>query len=185
MTDHLDSKNLVPFSKRRRSTFQLPGIQKDRDEEMLEQVDPDLRPEDEGLIRRYLHYADTLLGSPESPNLTVVPRDPAKRPSSSADQLRPINISSYGKPQVEPGEHGKSNGRGPSQSESGKPPTELRNREQSQAPNDEQNKAEPAEPAVPHETQGADSQTSALADEKNPEPPAQSPADGGDNGRAA
>jgi hypothetical protein len=73
MADHLDSKNLVPFSRRRRNGFQLPGAQKDRDEEMLEQVDPDLTAEDEGVIRRYLHYADTLLGGPEKIGLALVP----------------------------------------------------------------------------------------------------------------
>lgn len=90
MTDHLDSKNLVPFSKRRNS-FQLPGVRKDRDEEMLEQVDPDLTPEDEGVIRRYLHYADTLLGSPERERLTLVTGGgPAKKLAGLADTLRPF-----------------------------------------------------------------------------------------------
>ena len=79
MADHLDSKNLVPFS-RRNNGFQLPGAKKDRDDEMLEQVDPDLTAEDEGIIRRYLHYADTLLGGPEKDGLTLVPDGgPAKR----------------------------------------------------------------------------------------------------------
>jgi hypothetical protein len=79
MADHLDSKNLVPFS-RRNNGFQLPGAKKDRDDEMLEQIDPDLSAEDEGVIRRYLHYADTLLGGPEKDGLTLVPDGgPAKR----------------------------------------------------------------------------------------------------------
>lgn len=79
MTDHLESKNLVPFSKRHNG-FQLPGAGKDRDEELLESIDPDLTAEDEGVIRRYLHYADTLLGEPEKGNLTLVPGGgPAKR----------------------------------------------------------------------------------------------------------
>ena len=69
--NHLDTKNLVPFSKRRNG-FRLPGMKKERDEEMLEQVDPDLQPEDEGVIRRYLRYADTLLGTPEEPGLTLI-----------------------------------------------------------------------------------------------------------------
>jgi hypothetical protein len=43
----------------------LSGMQKEQDEELLEQIDPNLQPEDEGVIRRYLHYADILLGSPE------------------------------------------------------------------------------------------------------------------------
>ena len=71
MGNHLDTKNLVPFS-RRQNGFRLPGMAKDHDEEMLEHLDPDLRPEDEGMIRRYLHYADTLLGNPEENQSTLV-----------------------------------------------------------------------------------------------------------------
>ena len=71
MGNHLDTKNLVPFSVRHNG-FRLPGMRKDHDQEMLEQVDPDLQPEDEGMIRRYLHYADTLLGSPDEKHLTLV-----------------------------------------------------------------------------------------------------------------
>lgn len=79
MTDHLESKNLVPFSKRRNG-FQLPRLRKDRDEELLESIDPDMTAEDEGVIRRYLHYADTLLGESGPGNLTLVPGGgPAKR----------------------------------------------------------------------------------------------------------
>jgi len=85
MVDHLDSKNFVPFS-RRRDGFRLPGVKKDREEEMLEQVDPDLRPEDEGLVRRYLNYADILLGSPDQHGLTLVPGGgPAKRLAGNAE----------------------------------------------------------------------------------------------------
>jgi hypothetical protein len=95
MVDHLDSKNFVPFS-RRRDGFRLPGMRKDREEEMLEQVDPDLRPEDEGIIRRYLSYADILLGSPDHHGLTLVPGGgPAKRlaanpetPETAPDEQR-------------------------------------------------------------------------------------------------
>jgi len=79
MADHLDSKNLVPFS-RRNNGFQLPGAKKDRDDEMLQQIDPDLTAEDEGVIRRYLQYADTLLGGVEKEQLTLVRGGgPAKR----------------------------------------------------------------------------------------------------------
>ena len=88
MSDHIESKNLVPFSKRR-NTFQLPGVRKDRDEEMLEQVDPDLTPEDEGVILRYLQYADTLLGSPDREGLTLVAGGgPAKQLAAIPDDLR-------------------------------------------------------------------------------------------------
>ena len=32
---------------------------------LAEAVDPNLRPEDHAMVLRYLHYADTLLNSPE------------------------------------------------------------------------------------------------------------------------
>lgn len=32
---------------------------------LAEAVDPNLRPEDHGMVLRYLHYADTLLNGPE------------------------------------------------------------------------------------------------------------------------
>lgn len=89
MTDHLESKNLVPFSKRHNG-FQLPAVQKDPNQELLESIDPDLTAEDEGVIRRYLHYADTLLGEPENGNLTLVPGgDPAKRLAGNPETSQP------------------------------------------------------------------------------------------------
>lgn len=85
MVDHLDTKNFVPFSKRR-STFQLPGLRKSPDQELLEQVDPNLRPEDEGVIRRYLQYADTLLRGPDARELPLVPGGgPAKRLAAESE----------------------------------------------------------------------------------------------------
>lgn len=72
MVNHLDNNNLVPFFKRRGS-FRMVGVTKSHDEELLEQLDPNLRPEDEGIIRRYLSYADTLLGSPDEHGVTLVP----------------------------------------------------------------------------------------------------------------
>ncbi len=84
MVDHLDTKNLVPFSKR--NGFQLPGVRKNPDQEMLEQVDPNLRPEDEGIIRRYLQYADTLLGGPDQPAVTLVAGSwPVKEPAEKSE----------------------------------------------------------------------------------------------------
>jgi hypothetical protein len=91
MADHLDSKNLIPFS-RRHNGFQLPGAKRDRDDEMLEQIDPDLSAEDEGVIRRYLHYADTLLGGPETEGLTLVPDGgPAKRLAAVPEKSAPLD----------------------------------------------------------------------------------------------
>lgn len=87
MVDHLDSKNLVPFFKRSGS-FRMVGMTKSRDEELLEQVDPNIRPEDEGVIRRYLNYADTLLGSPDAHGLTMVPAEGALRRTASPPEGR-------------------------------------------------------------------------------------------------
>lgn len=91
MSDHLDSKNLIPFAKRRNG-FQLPGVRMDRDEQMLEEVDPDLTPEDEGVIRRYLQYADTLLGSgPDTERFSLVPGGgPAKKLAGIPEKDRQV-----------------------------------------------------------------------------------------------
>jgi len=45
--------------------YQLPGTLQEEENRMAEEVDPNLRPEDHGMVLRYLHYADTLLNSPE------------------------------------------------------------------------------------------------------------------------
>jgi hypothetical protein len=60
MPDHLDSKNLVPF-KRRRNGYHLPELQKEAEEQVIDEVDPELRPEEQGFVRHYLAYADVLL----------------------------------------------------------------------------------------------------------------------------
>ncbi len=60
MADHLDSTNLVPF-KRRRNEYHLPGLQKEAEEQVIDEVDPELRPEEQGFVRHYLAYADLLL----------------------------------------------------------------------------------------------------------------------------
>ncbi len=85
MVDHLDSKNLVPF-KRRRNGYHLPGLQKEAEEQVIDEVDPELRPEEQGFVRHFLSYADILLNkatddelpedkSPDkSSNVTEIPR---------------------------------------------------------------------------------------------------------------
>ena len=60
MVDHLDSKNLVPF-KRRRNAYHLPGLQKEAEEQLIDEVDPELRPEEQGFVRHFLGYADVFL----------------------------------------------------------------------------------------------------------------------------
>jgi len=64
MADHLDSKNLVPF-KKRRNGYHLPGLQKEAEDEIIDQVDPELRPEEQGFVRHFLAYADVMLKASE------------------------------------------------------------------------------------------------------------------------
>jgi hypothetical protein len=60
MTDPLHSQNLVPF-KKNGTGYRLPGGARDEEEHLTGQVDPDLSPEEQGFVRHYLAYADTLL----------------------------------------------------------------------------------------------------------------------------
>lgn len=108
MADHLDSKNLIPFA-RRGNGFQLPAVRKDRDEQMLEEVDPDLTPEDEGVIRRYLHYADTLLGSsPDTEGFTLVTGGgPAKKLAGMPDTPPPFTEATSSVPEENQNGHQK------------------------------------------------------------------------------
>jgi hypothetical protein len=63
--DHLDSKNLVPFKKRRHG-YHLPGLTKEIEEQVIDEVDPELRPEEQGYVRHYLGYADVMLKNAEA-----------------------------------------------------------------------------------------------------------------------
>lgn len=65
VVDHLDSKNLVPF-KKRRNGYHLPGLTKEVEEQVIDEVDPELRPEEQGYVRHYLGYADVLLKNAET-----------------------------------------------------------------------------------------------------------------------
>jgi hypothetical protein len=70
---HLDSKNLLPFRKRTNG-FRLPGTSSEEEEQMVQEVDPNLRPDEHNYIRHYLSRADTLLqGSEEESNLREFP----------------------------------------------------------------------------------------------------------------
>lgn len=62
---HLDSTKLVPF-KKRDDTYHLPGLAKEAEEQIIDQVDPELRPEEQGFVRHLLAYADVLLKKAES-----------------------------------------------------------------------------------------------------------------------
>ena len=61
--DQLKSRNLVPFTKRP-GRYKIPGLASEQ-EALIERVDADLSPEEEGFIRHYLGYADTLLQGTE------------------------------------------------------------------------------------------------------------------------
>jgi hypothetical protein len=81
MADHLDSTNLVPFKKRRHSGYHLPGMVKE--EEPMDEVDPELRPEEQMYVRHYLAYADILLK-----NVREVGDEPSLEEKAAADQER-------------------------------------------------------------------------------------------------
>ena len=61
--DQLKSRNLVPF-KKRHGRYKIPGLTSEHDV-MVERVDADLSPEEQGFIRHYLGYADAFLRSTE------------------------------------------------------------------------------------------------------------------------
>ena len=75
MSNHLHSNHLVPF-KKRRDVYHLPGGAADREERLTSQVDHDLSAEEQGFIRHYLGYADTLLRNApredSSPNENII-----------------------------------------------------------------------------------------------------------------
>ena len=64
MARHLNSKSLLPFSTRRNG-FRLPGTDEE-DENRLHELDPALKPEEEGYVRHYLALADVLLNTPDT-----------------------------------------------------------------------------------------------------------------------
>ena len=53
----------MPF-KKRHGKYRIPGLAPEH-EVMVERVDPDLSPEEQGFIRHYLGYADAFLRSVE------------------------------------------------------------------------------------------------------------------------
>ena len=61
MTDHLDSTKLMPFKRRRQNGYHLPGLAKEADEQMIDEVDPELRPDEQSYVRHFLGYADIML----------------------------------------------------------------------------------------------------------------------------
>jgi hypothetical protein len=61
--DQLKSRNLVPF-KKRNGRYNIPGMTSEH-EILMDRVDADLSPEEQGFIRHYLGYADAFLRSTE------------------------------------------------------------------------------------------------------------------------
>jgi len=61
--DQLKSRNLVPF-KKRNGRYNIPGMTTEH-EILMDRVDADLSPEEQGFIRHYLGYADAFLRSTE------------------------------------------------------------------------------------------------------------------------
>lgn len=61
--DQLKSRNLVPF-KKRNGKYSIPGLTSEH-EVLMDHVDADLSPEEQGFIRHYLGYADAFLRSVE------------------------------------------------------------------------------------------------------------------------
>jgi hypothetical protein len=77
MADHLESKNFEPFKKRGRNGYHLPNLGKEQDEQVINDVDPELRPEEQGYVRHYLGYADIMLKHAEE--------EPPEQPDASHD----------------------------------------------------------------------------------------------------
>jgi len=68
--DQLKSRNLVPF-KKRHGKYNIPGMASEH-EALMDRIDTDLSPEEQGFIRHYLGYADAFLRSVEH----IVPEPP-------------------------------------------------------------------------------------------------------------
>ena len=72
LADQLNSKNLVPF-KKRRGAYDIPGMTRENEEHTLDDVDHDLSREEQRFIRHYLGYADAMLKS--APNSVSGPQE--------------------------------------------------------------------------------------------------------------
>jgi hypothetical protein len=77
--DQLKSRNLVPF-KKGPGRYKIPGVASEH-EVLMDRVDADLSPEEQGFIRHYLGYADSLLRSVEN----MAP-DPAEEAAAQTEQ---------------------------------------------------------------------------------------------------
>ncbi|HEU4413473.1 MAG TPA: hypothetical protein VFT65_01725 [Candidatus Angelobacter sp.] len=88
--NHLESKNLVPF-KRRRNGYHLPGMAPEEADGLTDAVDPELRADEQSFVRHYLGYADTLLRN------SAETLDPASLEQPAA--AVPANVTEMPKPE--------------------------------------------------------------------------------------
>lgn len=51
----------MPFKRKRQNGYHLPGLAKEEEQQIIDEVDPELRPEEQGYVRHFLAYADVLL----------------------------------------------------------------------------------------------------------------------------
>src|SRR5262249_15317623 len=86
MIDHLDSTKLIPF-KKRGNGYHLPGLTREHEEQIIDEVDPELRPEEQGYVRHYLTYADILLKKAESEQQEAEEESTASRPGSNVTEI--------------------------------------------------------------------------------------------------
>jgi len=84
IVDHLDSKNLVPC-KRRRNGYHLPALKKEEEAQVIDEVDPELRPEEQGYVRHYLNYADVMLKNSEEEQ-PAAPEQAREEPAAANDE---------------------------------------------------------------------------------------------------
>jgi hypothetical protein len=77
--DQLKSRNLVPF-KKGPGRYKIPGLTSEN-EVPMDRVDTDLSPEEQGFIRHYLSYADTLLQNTE-----YIPLQPLEGPAQNGSE---------------------------------------------------------------------------------------------------
>ena len=84
--DQLRSRNLVPF-KKRHGRYKIPGLASEH-EVLMDSVDEDLSPEEQGYVRHYLAYADAFLRSVEhiAPEPAVAQQEEAGTPEEPVAQ---------------------------------------------------------------------------------------------------
>ncbi|MGC2698133.1 MAG: hypothetical protein WA738_20280 [Candidatus Angelobacter sp.] len=85
--NHLESKNLVPF-KRRRTGYHLFGLAREEGEGITDAVDPELRADEQSFVRHYLGYADTMLRhAEENPHEEGIAEEPASSVPANVTEM--------------------------------------------------------------------------------------------------